>query len=99
MGASLRTHVGGAIAAERLGDGALEAKEVAVGVGFGGCRLVEHAAEVDEVLLSGGTLLERRGLPFAYEVLGRHAAMERVRKSIVRDSGEEASRATGRDFD
>ena len=51
-------HVGPAVATGVLAGAALEAVALACGVALGGRWLVEQAAQVDEVLLRRGALLE-----------------------------------------
>ena len=65
--------VGPAVAAGVLAGATLEAVGVAGRVGLGRGRLAEQAAQVDEVLLGGGALLEFGGPPLFDEPVGRHA--------------------------
>ena len=65
-------HVGPAIAAAVLARAALEAVALARGVRLGRRRLAQQPAEVDEVLLRRGALLELRRPPLGNERARRH---------------------------
>ena len=65
-------HVGPAVAAAGLRRALLEGVPVALRIGLGRRLLAEHAAQVDEVLLRPGALLEARVAPLADEILWRH---------------------------
>ena len=61
--------VGPALAARVLARAALETIGLAGWVGFSRRRLIQQPAEVDEVLLRTGTLLQRRGAPLGNELV------------------------------
>ena len=63
----LEPHVGEAVARARALRAFLEGVEVAGGVDLVGGRLVDEAAEVEEVFLGGGALGALRGDPLARE--------------------------------
>ena len=65
-------HVRPALAAGVLQRAALEAVVVPLGVRLRRGRLAEQAAQVDEVLLRRGALLQFRGMPLRYELAGDH---------------------------
>ena len=62
--------VGPALAAGVPAGAAFEAVAVAGGIGLGRRGLAEEPAEVDEVLLGCGALLELGGAPFCDELAG-----------------------------
>jgi hypothetical protein len=64
--------VGPAFAAAGLGGALLEAIALAVGVGLRRGGLVEQTAQVEEVLLGGGALLEGGALPLGDELVRGH---------------------------
>ena len=70
-------HVGPAVAVGVLARTALEAVALAGGVHLGRRRLAEQPAEIDEVLLRGGALLQLRRPPLGDEITGGHG-VERV---------------------
>ena len=65
-----------ALAAAILAGAALEAIGFAGGVGLGGRGLAQQAAEIDEVFLAGGTLLQLRRPPFGDEGGGGHGVAD-----------------------
>lgn len=66
-------HVGRAFAAKGFRDGHFKAIERAGGIGLDVGGFVEEAAEIDDVLLGGGTFVEGGGSPFGDEFLGGHS--------------------------
>ena len=70
-------HVGPTVAAGILASATLEAVRLPRRVGLGRRRLAEQPAQVDEVLLRGRALLERRGAPLADELMRRHRRVQR----------------------
>lgn len=78
--------VGPAVAAGGLGGAFFEGVVGAVRVGVGG-GLVEQVAEVDEVLVAGGTLVAGVGAPFGDEGLGGHGGRVACLIDIGRLSG------------
>ena len=71
--------VGPTLAAGVPAGAAFEAVAFAGGVGVGRRGLAEEPAEVDEVLLGGGALLELGGAPFGDELAGGDGAWIRGR--------------------
>jgi len=65
--------VGPAVAAGVFACAALEAVVITGGVCFGGRRLVQQPAQVDEVFLGRRALFEFRGAPFGDELARGHA--------------------------
>ena len=64
--------VGPAVAAPVLAGSPFETVALAGGIVFRRRRLAEHAAQVDEVLLGRGALLELGGPPLGDELARRH---------------------------
>ena len=64
--------IGPAVPAPGLGGALLKSEPGAGRVGLRGGGLVQQSAEVDEVLLGGGALLEGDALPFGDELGGGH---------------------------
>ena len=67
----LHPDVGPALIAFQLVDAALEGVPGAFRIGLSGRRLAEELAEVEEMLVAGRSLAERRALPFGDELLPR----------------------------
>ena len=65
--------VGESLTAGALGRALFEAVPGSVRVGLGRSRLAEHAAEINEMLLSRQLLLEPGGTPLGHELLRGHA--------------------------
>ena len=67
--------VGPPVAPAVLAGALLEAVALARRIGLRGRRLAEHAAQVDEVLLGRGALLEFGGAPLGDELARSHASL------------------------
>ena len=66
-------HVGPSCPARVLARTALEAVDLAGGVGFGRRGFTQQAAQVDEVLLTAGTLFQFRPAPLVNKVMWLHS--------------------------
>ena len=79
-------HVGPAVAAGVLARASLEAVVPAGGVGLGRRRLAEQPAQIDEMLLRRGALLQLRRPPLGDELTGCHVIEITGASSSWRDS-------------
>lgn len=82
--------IGPAVAAAGFGGAALEREAVAGGIGLGGRGMAHQRAQVEEVLLCGGTLSEFDGAPFVNEL--EHVHGEGIAKRRERDKHHGGSR-------